>query len=271
VAGGITAKTAPEAVAAGADVLIVGGAITKARDAEAAARGILESMASGVAGESEMADRVSSDDGLQRTFSQVSTPNISDAMHRAACWHGLHATAPDKRIAGRAVTVRTVPGDWAKPVEAIDRCEPGDVLVIDAGGVPPAVWGELATNSALNQGLAGVVVLGAIRDSEDIRRLGLPVFARTICPNAGEPKGFGEIGVPLRVDGIECRTGDWVVADSDGVVVVPGPKAVEIANRAMYCLEAENRIRAEICDGGETLAQVVDLYKWEKKVVGGGE
>jgi 3-hexulose-6-phosphate synthase/6-phospho-3-hexuloisomerase len=52
-------------------------------------------------------------------------------------------------------------------------------------------------------------------------------------------------------------------------MVVPARRAVEIANRAMYCLEAENRIRAEIRDGGSTLAQVADLYKWEKKVVGG--
>ena len=89
-----------------------------------------------------------------------------------------------------------------------------------------------------------------------------------MCPNAGEPKGFGEIGVPLRVSGIECRPGDWIVADADGVVVIPARKAVEIANRAMYCLEAENRIRAEIQDGDSTLAQVADLYKWEKHVAG---
>ena len=73
----------------------------------------------------------------------------------------------------------------------------------------------------------------------------------------------------LRVGGIECQPGDWIVADDDGVMVVPQAKAVEIANRAMYCLEAENRIRAEINDGGGTLAQVADLYKWEKQVVSG--
>lgn len=269
VAGGITPKTAPQAIAAGADVVIVGGAITKARDAEAAAAALLEAMATGQPGESEVAERVSSMDDLRRLFTEVSTPNVSDAMHRAPGWHGLVLTAPDARIAGPAVTVRTVPGDWAKPVEAIDRCAPGDVLVIDAGGVPPAVWGELATHSAKNRGLAGVVVLGAIRDTRDIRALGLPVFARTVSSNAGEPKGFGEIGVTLRVDGIEVRPGDWIVGDRDGVIVAPQAKAVEIANRAMYCLEAENRIRAEIQDGDETLAQVVDLYKWEKKVVGG--
>ena len=270
VAGGITARTAPEAVAAGADVIIVGGAITKARDAQAATRALLDAIATGVPGTSEMGVRGTSVEAIRGIFTEVSTPNVSDAMHRAGGWHGLHLTVPDARIAGPAVTCRTVPGDWAKPVEAIDRCQPGDVLVIDAGGVPPAVWGELATNSAKNRDLAGVVVLGAIRDTRDIRALGLPVFARAISSNAGEPKGFGEIGVTLRVEGIDVRPGDWIVGDADGVMVVPQARAVEVANRAMYCLEAENRIRAEILGGGGTLAQVVDLYKWEKKIVGGG-
>lgn len=269
VAGGLTAKTAPRAVAAGADVVIVGGAITKARDAEAATREIVEAMRSGVAGTSEVAERASTDEAMRRVLLDVSVANISDAMHRAPCWSGLKVLHPGRRIAGPAVTVKTLPGDWAKPVEAIDVCRPGDVLVVDSGGVPPAVWGELATHSARQKGLAGVVVLGAVRDTRDIAAIDLPVFAKATCPHAGEPKGFGEIGVTLRVDGIECRPGDWVVADEDGAIVVPQGRALEVANRAMYCLEAENRIRSEI-HAGSTLAQVVDLYKWEKKVIGGG-
>lgn len=269
VAGGLTAKTAPEAIAAGADVLIVGGAITKARDATAAAREILEAMASGRPGESEMADRVRDEAGLADLLRQVSTPNISDAMHRAPCLGPLRSMQPGVRVAGPAVTVRTMPGDWAKPVEAIDRCKPGDVLVIDAGGVAPAVWGELATHSAKNQGLAGVLVWGAIRDTMDIAKIGLPVWSRTISSHAGEPKGFGEMDVALRLEGLDVRPGDWVVIDDDGALFLPHAKALEIANRAMYCLEAENRLRAEILDEGSTLAEVADLYKWEKRVIGG--
>lgn len=270
VAGGITARTAAEVVAAGADIVIVGGAITKAKDAEAATRDIITAMETGVAGESEIAERGTSVDEIRAIFLEVSTPNVSDAMHRAPCIHGLHGMVPGKRIAGPAVTVRAMPGDWAKPVEAIDDCKPGDVLVIDSGGVPPAVWGELATNSARNRGLAGVIVLGAIRDTADIRAMGFPVFARAVCSNAGEPKGFGEINGNLRVDGIDIRPGDWIVADDDGMIVVPQAKSVEIANRAMYCLEAENRIRAEINATGQTLAEVADLYKWEKQHISGG-
>ena len=269
VAGGISARTAPEAIAAGADVVIVGGAITKAEDATSATRDLLEAMRTGVAGSAATAERGSSEEAIRRILGEVSTPNLTDAMHRAPCWSGFHLTQPDAHVVGRAVTVRTTPGDWAKPVEAIDVAGVGDILVIDAGNRPPAVWGELATHSARNRGLAGVVVLGAIRDTRDIRAIGLPVFARHVAANAGEPKGFGEIGVVLRHEGIECRPGDWVVADADGVVIVPRARAVEAANRAMYCLEAENRIRAEIRDANSTLAEVADLYKWEKKVVGG--
>lgn len=112
-----------------------------------------------------------------------------------------------------------------------------------------------------------MIVLGAVRDTKDIAGVGLPVFARLVCPHAGEPKGFGEVNVALRVDGIECRPGDWVVADDDGAIVIPKARALEAANRAQYCLEVENRLRAEIL-AGSTLAQVADLYKWEKKIGG---
>jgi len=84
-------------------------------------------------------------------------------------------------------------------------------------------------------------------------------------PNAGEPKGFGEIGVPIRVGGVKVESGDWVLGDDDGVVVLPRILAVEYANRAMDVLEKENRIREEIKEG-RTLAQVTDLLRWEKKL-----
>ena len=139
------------------------------------------------------------------------------------------------------------------------------MLVIDAGGVGPAIWGELATNSAIQRGLNGVVIDGAIRDSGDIIKLKFPAFTRLVMPNAGEPKGFGEIGVPVRIGNQRVETGDWLLGDDDGVTVLPQKLAVEYANRAMDVLEKENRIRAEIKEG-RTLAEVTDLLRWEKKV-----
>jgi len=202
---------------------------------------------------------------IHRVLEMVSAANLSDALHRGGVLEGMRPLAPGMRLVGPALTVRTYPGDWAKPVEAIDVAQPGDVLVIDAGGVGPAIWGELATHSAIQRGLNGVVIDGAIRDSGDIVKLGFAAFSRLVMPNAGEPKGFGEIGVPIRIGNQKVEPGDWLLGDDDGVTVLPRKLAVEYANRAMDVLEKENRIREEIKEG-RTLAEVTDLLRWEKKV-----
>ena len=95
-------------------------------------------------------------------------------------------------------------------------------------------------------------------------RLKFPVFTRLVMPNAGEPRGFGEIGVPIRIGATRVETGDYLVGDDDGVTVLPQRLAVEYANRAMDVLEKENRLRAEI-QAGSTLSQVAYLEKWEKQ------
>jgi 3-hexulose-6-phosphate synthase/6-phospho-3-hexuloisomerase len=263
VAGGINSETAPLAVQAGASIVVVGGAITKATDATAATRALKQAMETLVPVESEYFVRATGPD-LRELLSRVSAANVSDAMHRSGDIPGLRPLTPGAKLVGPALTVRTSPGDWAKPVEAIDRAEPGDVLVIDAGGVAPAVWGELATNSAIQRGLAGVVIFGAARDTGDIRSLGFPLFCSVISPTAGEAKGFGEIGVPVRIAGVRVSPGDWIIGDDDGVCVIPRDKAVEYTNRAMDVLERENRLRAEIL-AGSTLSQVGYLLRWEKK------
>ena len=203
-------------------------------------------------------------DAIRELLEKASTPNISDGFHRQPCLDGIRPITPGARCAGPAFTVRSAPGDWAKPVEAIDQAPPGSVIVIEAGGVPPALWGELATHSCIQRRIAGVVIDGGIRDTPEIRRLGFPAFARVVVAHAGEPKGFGEIGVAIRVGGQPVRPGDWIVGDDDGVMVLPRERAVEMANRAMDCLEKEIRIRHEIEDEGRTLNEVVELYKWEK-------
>jgi len=263
VAGGVNSESAAEAVKCGADVLIVGGAITKAADATKAARDIKRAMETGQAVASELFKRAGAE-GLRATLSKVSTANISDGAHRRPCLEGIRPLSPDMKLVGPAFTVRSAPGDWAKPVEAIDLASPGDVLVIEAGGVGPALWGELATNSAIQRKLAGVVIDGAARDSADIVRLGFPVFSRLVASNAGEPRGFGETGVTVRCGGQPISPGDWIVGDADGVMVLPRTEAVEMANHAADCLEKENRIRGEITGGQTTLAKVTSLLKWEK-------
>jgi len=263
VAGGINSETAAQAVAAGATIVIVGGAISKAVDPEQAAREIRRGLDTGVSISTTLFKR-KGEEQIREILEQVSAANLSDSLHRGGVLQGIRPLFPGMRMLGRAVTVRTYPGDWAKPVQAIDVAEPGDVIVIDAGGVGPALWGELATHSALQKGLAGVVIDGALRDSDDIISLRFPAFSRLVMPNAGEPKGFGEIGVPVTVGGVRVDPGDWLLGDGDGVVVLPRTMATEYGNRAMDVLEKENRIREEIKEGS-TLSKVTELLRWEKK------
>lgn len=261
-AGGINSETAALAVAHGASIVIVGGAIIKSADARRAASEIKEAMATGVARSTTLYKRVG-EENIREALEMVSTANISDAMHRAGDLPGLRPVLPGIRMAGPVVTVRTYPGDWAKPVEAIDVAGEGDVLVIDAGGRPPAMWGELATHSAIQRKLAGIAADGGVRDTPEIIRLGFPAWSSVITPTAGEPKGFGEINVPIKIGGIRIYPGDWAVGDDDGVVIIPKARAAEFANRAMDVLEKENRLRGEI-NRGSTLSQVAYLEKWEK-------
>lgn len=264
VAGGINSETAAPLVNAGVSVLIVGGAICKDKDPAAATRTIKKAIQNKVVVKSELFKRVSEKD-IRVALEKVSTANVSDAMHRAGELTGFtRVGSVDKKIMGKILTVRTYPGDWAKPVEAIDRAEEGDVLFIDVGGVAPAVWGELATCSAVQKKLAGAIINGAARDVKEIRRLNFPLYAKIITPTAGEPKGFGEIGTPLKVQGKNIFSGDWILGDEDGLIIMPAQKVVEIVNRAMDVLERENRIREEIKEGG-TLSSVMELLRWEKE------
>jgi 3-hexulose-6-phosphate synthase/6-phospho-3-hexuloisomerase len=201
---------------------------------------------------------------VREAFRKVSTPNLADAMQKRGVMTGLvprikHGT----KLIGRALTVKTADGDWAKPVEAIDRAKPGDVIVIDVGGGPTAVWGELASHSCLVKGVAGVVIDGAVRDLDTILEINFLCFSRHVAPHAGEPKGLGEIGSEIECGGQKVHAGDWIVGDESGIIVVPQEQAVEMANRAVDVLERENRIREEIKRGG-TLSSVLELEKWEQ-------
>ncbi len=262
-AGGLNSETAPEMVERGADIIIVGGAIIKAKNVKKAAENVKKSIREGVSIRSEVKKKRGPSE-INEVFQEVSTPNISDAMHREPCMSGIKPlTTTGKKIVGKALTVKTVDGDWAKPVEAIDEAEEDQIIVIDADGGKTAVWGELASWSCKQKGIQGVVIDGAVRDIGDIREMEFPVFARYRASNAGEPKGYGAIEDDIVCGGSKVRKEDWIVGDDSGVMVVPKEEAVMIANRALDVMERENRVREEIKEG-RTLSVVMELEKWEK-------
>lgn len=262
-AGGINSETAPDVVKAGASIVIVGGAIIKAKDVAAAARKVKQAIKTGKKVKTELFKKYGKEE-LYKAFSKVSSPNVADAQHKKGSMKGIHPRiAHGVKMVGRALTVHTVNGDWAKPVEAIDKTTPGDVIVIDACAGDIAVWGELASWSCKTKGVAGVVIDGAARDIDSIIEMDFPLFSRHVTSNAGEPKGYGGIGHEIVCGGVTVRTGDWIIGDESGVVVVPQENAVEVANRALDVMERENRLREEIKKGG-TLSSVMKLEKWEK-------
>jgi 3-hexulose-6-phosphate synthase/6-phospho-3-hexuloisomerase len=262
VAGGIDAAGAADAVLSGADIVIVGGWIVRSADVTGSTKKIRTSMDNPSL---QIVEKKSPDEEIRSLLLQVSAPNVTDAMHRKGAMSGIVSICGKVKMAGRAVTVQTFAGDWAKPVEAIDVAKKHEVLVINNdGAIHIAPWGELATLSCVKKELSGVVIDGAVRDVDDIKLMQLPVFAKAVVPNAGEPKGFGEINVEIQCGGQFVRPGDWIIGDESGVVVIPAERAYEIARRALEVRKNEERIREEIRRGG-TLSEISELIKWEKK------
>ncbi len=264
VAGGLNSETVADVVKAGASIIIVGGAITKAKNVTDGTKQIKKAITEKKIIDTSLFKKYDKTQ-LKKAFSLVSTPNISDAMHKKGAMQGIRPIKLGFHMVGRALTVRTIDGDWAKPIEAIDKADKGQVIVVDVNGGKTAIWGELATWSAKLKGLAGVVIDGAVRDLDDLVNIDFPIFSKHISSNAGEPKGFGEIGAEIKCGNQTVQTGDWIIGDDSGVIVVPQGISQEIANRALDVKEHENRIREEIKQGG-SLGSVTKLKKWEKIV-----
>jgi 4-hydroxy-4-methyl-2-oxoglutarate aldolase len=136
------------------------------------------------------------------------------------------------RFAGRAFTVRTPPGEHRAVREAAERAPAGTVLVVDGGGeLECALWGDKMSKLALDRGLAGLVVDGAVRDVDGIEALGFPVFAVASTPTPPARERDGELDVPITCGGLTVNPGDYVYGDADGVVVVPADLHDEILGR----------------------------------------
>jgi regulator of RNase E activity RraA len=168
-------------------------------------------------------------------LSRHQTPDISDLMNRLYAMEPAikNMTDPDLRLVGPACTVKVYPGDNLMVHKALDVAQPGDVIVVDTSSSSlTAVLGDLVCTKARHRGVAGFIVDGLIRDLPAIRRLGdFPVFARDVTPKGPLHRGPGEIGYPISCGGIVVNPGDVVVADLNGVVVVPRDISDELLAR----------------------------------------
>ncbi|MBE9028949.1 RraA family protein [filamentous cyanobacterium LEGE 11480] len=156
-------------------------------------------------------------------FRAISPTAYADALARENCmdfairqmWTGM------PRIAGSAYTVRCVAGDNLMLHAAMYRAAPGSVLVVDAGDASHAVSGGNVCAVAQKLGLAGFVIDGVIRDVAEVRECGFPVFARGVIPKPGGKQHLGDLQQPIVCGGVAVNPGDVVVADEEGIVVIP--------------------------------------------------
>ena len=159
------------------------------------------------------------------------------AGRRGALCSRIAPLAPTMRLAGPALTIDVRPGDNLMIHAAMALAKPGDVLVIDGKGDEScALMGEIMVSQCMALGITGVVVYGAVRDTEAIRALGFPMYAIGANPNGPSKLVPGRINWPVSVGGVTVQPGDLVVADADGVVVVETakvPTVLELAKKKL--------------------------------------
>lgn len=191
-------------------------------------------------------------------FSALSPTTLADAMGRDQVMDiGIRPLwQPMPRIAGPACTVRCAPGDNLMLHAAIYRAAPGSVIVVEAGDVDYAVSGGNVCAVAKRRGIAGFVVDGVIRDLAEVREDRFPVFARGVIPIPGGKRELGVLNGTVRCGGVQVAPGDVVVADEEGIVVVPaaeqdtvletaGARAAKDAAESLEEWEAEHQARID--------------------------
>ncbi len=184
-------------------------------------------------------------------FRALPVANVSDSMSRLTA--GGARLRPMHRggaMAGPALTVKAPPGDNLMTHKAISLVQPGDILVVDAGGdLTNAIIGEMMLMQLARRGIGGIVINGAIRDASAIRAQDIPVFAAGVTHRGPYKNGPGEINGPIAIDGMVILPGDLVLGDEDGLLCVPFHEMATVLAAGEAKLAAEQRQMANIADG----------------------
>ena len=205
-------------------------------------------------------------------LAEVLAPQVADSLDVVGLRDqvmdaAIQPVQPGLRALGPAVTIEFEPADdfddddpYGDLIEALDSLEPGVVVVISTSSYEASgLWGELFSAAAMGRGAAGVVIDGCSRDTPQVRGLGFPVFAKGQKPL--DYKGRQRVvrrDVPIRCGNVVVCPGDWVMADDDGVVVVPEGRAEEVLEIAAARVRGETTVRDELISG-DTIRTV-----WER-------
>lgn len=180
---------------------------------------------------------------------------FADVQYRTGVMDSGIKPAFRAKITGQAVTVQLSKGDLVDPLKALEMGQPGDVIVVDAGGDPnTSVCGGLMGGLAQNRGIRGMIVDGAGRDTDELEDIGWPIWTRAITPRGTHTMFSGRkdelsINVPIACGGVPVNPGDFIVADLMGVVVIPLARAEEVVRLASEQAEREEKTRAWVKQG----------------------
>ena len=208
------------------------------------------------------------DAALLAAFGEASPAQIADCMSRlGAMDSGIRPVWPSPRIIGPAMTVWCHSGDNLMLHKALSLAQSGDIVVMNTqGNTGNSGFGELLATSAVKLGVRGVILDGTVRDADALEALRLPVYARGLCPNGCNKDGAGEVGAIIACGGVAVRPGDIIVADRDGVTVVPLDDAAEVAALAGAQVERERKRLAEI-ERGVLVRPEIDEYLRRMKII----
>lgn len=185
-------------------------------------------------------------------YREIPAAVVGDCMARiqsaGAALRPMHSG--DVVLAGPAYTVKTRPGDNLFVHKAIDLAQPGDIIVVDAGGaLDNAIVGEMMLTHAETRGLGGVVIFGAIRDSGHVRNHPFPVYACGISLRGPFQSGPGHVNVPVAIAGMTIEPGDLILGDADGLICVPYDEVESLYAEAYKRFEGENAQRERVRNG----------------------
>lgn len=180
---------------------------------------------------------------------------FADVQYRTGVMDSAIKPAFRAKITGQALTVQLSKGDLVDPLKALEMGQPGDVIVVDAGGdVNTSVCGGLMGGLAKNRGIRGMIVDGAGRDTDELEDIGWPIWTRAITPRGTHTMFSGRkeelsINVPIACGGVAVRPGDFIVADLMGVVVIPLERAEEVVHLAREQADREETTRQWVAKG----------------------